>query len=288
MVVLLWAVGWTVAILGVTADPALRAPDTTPAGLLTPVGSRQTRTSCRALVYAASVTTTPGDATTLSLEQVDAIRRRVLNVVGHELRTPVTALTGLVSQLASAELDEIRSRLAPALERLAHRTEALLDDLLLASGITTALPTDEPRPHALGPVIDRMWARMGEAATGVRLERDIDAEATATVSGVALERLMGHLLRNAVVYCDHKVSISVRRDGDVVVARIVNDGPVPRDDELALAFEPFYRGEHAVMTGPGLGLGLPISRMLAEQAGGSLGLDRSDDSIELRLELPAA
>jgi len=63
-------------------------------------------------------------------------------------------------------------------------------------------------------------------------------------------------------------------------------GDVPSDDELRHAFELFYRGEHAVMAAPGLGVGLAVARELAHAEGGEVGLERRDDAIVATLELP--
>jgi signal transduction histidine kinase len=46
--------------------------------------------------------------------------------------------------------------------------------------------------------------------------------------------------------------------------------------DVALAFEPFYRGEHAVTTAAGLGVGLPVCRTLVEQAGGTVAIESRD------------
>lgn len=236
--------------------------------------------------YPLDVTTSEGRHPP-TIEEVDAIRRRVLNVVGHELRTPVTALAGLVEQLATAEIDEIRDRLAPAIARLTQRTELLLDDLLLGSGISTALPTDEPAAHHLATVAKDVWAGFGSATDHVQF-RIVGDDPPVRMSEIGLRRMMRHLLHNALLYAGGEVEVRTTAEDGSVRLEVRNDGPPPRDDELALAFEPFYRGEHAVMTGPGLGLGLPIARLLAEQAGGSVELERREHGMVAVVMLPAA
>jgi len=61
-----------------------------------------------------------------ALDALDLARRRFVNVVGHELRTPVTTLRGLSEELADATEDELRD-LTPAIVRNARRVEALVD-----------------------------------------------------------------------------------------------------------------------------------------------------------------
>src|SRR3954447_7650973 len=64
------------------------------------------------------------------LAEVDALRRRVLNVIPHALRTPITTFRGLTEALVHATDDEIRNDIGPALRRLAAQAEHLLDDML--------------------------------------------------------------------------------------------------------------------------------------------------------------
>lgn len=220
-------------------------------------------------------------------EEIDALRRRLLNVVGHELRTPMAALAGLARQMSSASEEQIRAELAPAIERLATRTERLVDDLLLATGITTALPVESPEPIDLVTVTEEAWSSLGSLTTGRGLQLEGDG-AVALVAPTTARRILAHLLRNAATYGRGEVEVHVTRRESTARTRIVNRGPVPTSEEQRLVFEPFYRGEHAVTAGPGLGLGLTVARTLARHAGGDVDFTPADtDRVEVTLELPA-
>jgi two-component system, OmpR family, phosphate regulon sensor histidine kinase PhoR len=209
--------------------------------------------------------------TPLSSDELDRIRRRVLAVIGHELRTPVTILRGLAEQLDQASLDEIRSELGPALQRNAHRVEVLLDDLLLASEIVTALPVGVPAPVDIVSATRAAWDELG-APGELRLEGAPRAEAL-TRPGAA-ERILHHLLDNAAKYGDRPVTVYVHQGPQHVRVDVHSPGEDITDDDLTLAFELCYRGERAVTTAPGIGLGLPAARVLARQDGGDLELTR--------------
>jgi two-component system, OmpR family, phosphate regulon sensor histidine kinase PhoR len=75
---------------------------------------------------------------------VDLLRRRVLNVVGHELRTPVSTLAGLATELENCDDARVRDELVAAVARNARRLDRLVRDLLLAASIETVVPTDPP------------------------------------------------------------------------------------------------------------------------------------------------
>jgi len=221
-----------------------------------------------------------------SIGEVDALRRRVVNVVGHALRTPVVTLAGMAEALADADDPAVRAELGAAVRRNARVVERLLDDLLIAAGVTTVLPVGTP--EALEPVaVARGWWGAGEAD---RFEVVEGAEVAAVIDRGALARILDALLTNAARYGDGRVSIGANTgpDGQVVVAiRSRGDRP-PTETEVALAFELFYRGEHAVMAAPGLGVGLPVARALAQQAGGDVNLAlEPDGTVVATLELPA-
>ena len=82
------------------------------------------------------------DRTTgLPVSSVDLVKRRIFNVVRHELRTPSTTVRGLAEAVAAATDEEERSVLLAGLVRAGRRLEGLVEELALASWVaTTRLP----------------------------------------------------------------------------------------------------------------------------------------------------
>lgn len=226
----------------------------------------------------------------LSLEEVDLIRRRVINVVGHELRTPIATLAGLAAELQTADVDDVRTRLGPAIHRLAERTEALLDDLLVASGVATALPVEPAAPVALAAVVERALAELGDVAAGVAVT--VADDVTVMASPGVPERIVRNVLRNALTYGEGAVSVTVSAADSVGHCTIENPAPGATEAELALAFEPFFRGEHAVLRAHGFGMGLTVAQILARHAGGDVSLTWTADPppplVVTTVELPVA
>jgi signal transduction histidine kinase len=221
------------------------------------------------------------------LAEVDALRRRVLNVIPHALRTPITTFRGLAEALTTATDEEIREQIGPALRRLAAQAEHLLDDMLIAAGYTTALPTAPPEPTLVVPTVRAVWDEFGGGGELVVTGADVDCAVKAAPG--SLFKMLVHLLDNAAKYGESPVRVEV--DETSVPGRVRIDvctsGPAPAD--LAMLTEPFYRGELAVMRSPGLGVGLTVARALAEQAGGSLELQAAEGDgggMVARLELP--
>ncbi len=201
-------------------------------------------------------------------EDLGAIRRRVLNVVGHELRTPATTLQGLAEQACVAtDLDTVTAEIGPALLRNATRLMALLDQMLIATGIETAIPVGQPEPLELGPLLLQRWS----AVSGGDAPPVIDGASMRIVAPrAAFVTAIDAILDNAHHYGSAAPSIAVHQLVDETIVSVHSPGPALHDDEVRLAREPFFRGEVAVTSRPGLGLGLSIARAVMEYMGGTL------------------
>jgi two-component system sensor histidine kinase KdpD len=222
-------------------------------------------------------------AATRALADVDAVRRRVLNVVGHALRTPVTTMAGMAAALGTTEDAATRAMLVDGLIRNAGRVERLLDDLLLAAGVTTALPAGDADRRPVRDTLAAAWDAIGGSGC-----LDVDGpDAAPLVHAAAFERIVELVLDNALKYGDGPVTARTIGTADRVRVEIESTGVGPTDEELEHAFEFLYRGEHAVMASPGLGIGLPVARRLAQGEGGDVTLERRGRSLVTSVELPA-
>lgn len=212
------------------------------------------------------------------------IRERILNVVGHELLTPVTTVRGLAEANAKAGAAE-RERLAPLLQRNAQRLEGLVNDLLLASGVATVLPVGEPDRVLVADVVTAVW---GSGETEFELVLDVPEDTAVRIQAGACQRVLDHVLRNARDYGRTPVTVTARHHDPDVEIVVDSPGKPLHPEEVRLATEPFYRGEHAVMSTAGLGLGLPVARALVEHAGGQLSVAvRPSGGLVTRIVLPA-
>lgn len=218
-----------------------------------------------------------------ALELLDAARRRFVAVVGHELRTPVTTLRGLAEELVGATEAE-HAELAPAILRNAQRVELLLDDLLLATEITTALPVGDPEPVDLVATAQATWDALGN---GESLGLSGDHEAVVSFRPGAADTLLERVLDNARRYGKPPFELRASVAGDRQVVEVSSGGAELSSDDAHLAFELFYRGEGAVTTAPGFGLGLPVARALARQHGGDLHVEpRAGGGLTVTIDLP--
>ena len=213
-------------------------------------------------------------------ETLDYVRDRVIHVVGHELRTPVTTVRGLAELMATATDDELRDTLLPALLRNARRTERLLDDLLLAAEVGTVRPTDDAVVVDLADVVT-------EQTTGSSIRVDGWPDGRVLGHRDSVERAVGHLVANAERYNDGQPWLRFESDPDTISV-VVHTPVTAKLADLELVFELFFRGEIAVTRAPGLGVGLAAAKALAQLDGGDVTIVQRDGVVETRLRLPRA
>jgi two-component system phosphate regulon sensor histidine kinase PhoR len=214
------------------------------------------------------------------LRRLEAVRRDFVANVSHELKTPLTAITGYAETLAGeAPAGTQAAGFAETIVANARRMQRLVDDLLDLSRIESGgwRPTLEDVP--LEPAARDAWAPMAEraAAGDVFFAVDVAPEAaTLPADPDALRQILTNLLDNAVRHTGRagEIRLETRRmrganasDGIEIVVRDTGTGIPP--DHLARVFERFYRVDpgRARHQG-GTGLGLAIVKHLVEAHGG--------------------
>jgi signal transduction histidine kinase len=225
------------------------------------------------------------DEVAQALGALNSARSRFVAVVGHELRTPVTTLRGLAEELVASD-GQPGEELSGAILRNARRVESLLDDLLLATDITTVLPVGEPEPVDLVPAAQATWDAL---EIDDELELSGEAEVRALLRPGAADTMLVRVLDNARLYGQPPYRLHAATHDGRAVLTMSSQGAELQPDDVQLAFELFYRGEAAVTSAPGFGLGLPVARALARQHGGELTIEpQPGGGLEVRIDLPAA
>jgi two-component system, OmpR family, sensor histidine kinase KdpD len=207
------------------------------------------------------------------LAEADKMRTALLAAVSHDLRTPLASAKAAVTSLRSREVSftaedraELLATADESLDRLASLVANLLDMSRLQAGALgmslTAIGLEEAVPRALD--------ELGEAGRMVRVR--IPEELPAVRADPALlERILVNLVGNALRFspADQPPLLTGSEHGGQVELRVVDHGPGIPESERDQVFLPFQRlGDRDNHSG--VGLGLALSRGLAEAMGGSL------------------
>ncbi|MEW1955836.1 HAMP domain-containing sensor histidine kinase [Terrabacter sp. NPDC080008] len=216
-----------------------------------------------------------------SLTRSEARQREFLLSVSHDLRTPLTGISGYAESLATGVVPaEDTARVGEVVLSEAGRLERLVGDLLDLARLGADRPSLAPQPTdlvVLGREIESVWSRRC-AAVGVPFSFVASVAHAPTVTDpTRVRQLLDGLLENAlrVTPAGLPVVVEVRREdgpgADVDVLEVRDGGPGLTDDDLEVAFEPSvlhqrYRGLRPV----GTGLGLAIVARLAQLLGGTV------------------
>jgi signal transduction histidine kinase len=198
------------------------------------------------------------------------LREDLLAAVSHDMQTPLAAIVGLVDVLRDDEDMPVEARQA-IYDTLARQSRALRG-LVQQFLDFTRLEADRKLVLNLGAVdvVDIIES----VADRFRHEREIHVGAPrdlpkVTADPARLEQVIANLVSNAVKYSSGPVIVAARtRDGNILVD-VVDDGEGFEQEEIAVLFDKFQRGPNAAGT-PGTGLGLYISRAIAQAHRGTL------------------
>lgn len=232
------------------------------------------------------------NAMAASIHQMLEAKRALLLAISHELRSPLTRAR-LNAELSAPAPD------AAADDRLAHA--ALLQDLAQMRDLVSDLLETERLSNGHSalqrePVdLPALAAEVAAAAGAGRVQVVVDAAAQAALGQVpvdamrlrlALRNLLSNALRHHPAEAG-RVCLSLALDGGQALLSVRDQGPGVPADQLAQLGSAFYRADSArARSTGGVGLGLYLSRLVAQAHGGSLLLRNLNPGFEAGLCLP--
>ncbi len=228
------------------------------------------------------------------LEQLESLRAELLAGVTHELKTPVTSISGLLQAVNEDVVtgEEAKEFLAISLQET-NRLQKMVSDLLdFNSFAANAIPVNK-KPGLIGESVKEMvyqWSiiqdNAGIEVTIHKPKEDVEVYTDA----LRLQQILINLLNNAkqAIQGEGKITINIYSvDTEVMAIDVQDNGTGIPIEEQDLIFERFYRGEEKKYKIRGLGLGLPFSKMLARAMGGDLKLkESSPDGTVFTITLP--
>ncbi len=226
------------------------------------------------------------------MRALEAVRREFLSNAAHELRTPVTSISGYAETLLGGGVDpETNKEFLTTIHRNAQRIASLVSDLLV-------LDTLGGRQSAIGDRVTVSLAQVvndaARTARGVtpsaQIEIDVPPDLAVLGTREGLDHVVQNLVDNAVKYGGN-TPVTVRagtRDGHVLLS-IADRGPgIPKGHEDRI-FERFYRidaGRSRDVGGSGLGLAIVKSQL--EAMGGRVWFENAQPGARFVVELDAA
>ena len=205
-----------------------------------------------------------------ALREADRLKDALLASVSHDLRTPLTTIKGLAHELQS-----LGDERALIIEEQADRLNRLVTDLLDMARLNGGALRLDIQVNAVDDLLGAVVQHVSARPDRHRVIVSLDYPATLLFGRfdfVHSLRILANLVDNALKHApvDTPVNVTGGQSGNEVVIRVSDHGPGVPDDERDRIFTPFYRMGEALTSGESSGLGLSISRRLAEAQSGIL------------------
>lgn len=216
------------------------------------------------------------------LEELNLVKSNILNVVSHDLRTPLTSIL-LYAEMLREELtslaEEDQRRFLKIISDECNRLSRLVDDLLEAQRLESGRARWDIKAHDLAPTIRACTIVFQAMANSKSIE--LTAQCPERLPAVEVDvdkiaQVISNLLSNALKYtpAGGKVRLTAEATGAEILIRVADNGPGIRRDEWDKIFDRFSRASASYVGEiTGVGLGLYIVRQIVERHAGRVWVD---------------
>ena len=204
----------------------------------------------------------------------ERLRNSLLTSVSHDLRTPLTTISGSLSTVLEGGPrlgDEARRELLDSAHEEAERLNRLVSNLLEMTRIDSGALQPKKEWHALeevvGAALQRLRRRLGQRVVTTRMPADLPL---VPMDDVLIEQVLVNLLDNAIKYTppDSPIAIMATATDQAITVEVADRGRGLPPGEETRIFERFYRARPTPSAEPGLGLA--ICKAIVEAHGGRI------------------
>jgi two-component system phosphate regulon sensor histidine kinase PhoR len=230
-----------------------------------------------------------------AFKQLDEMKSNFVNMVAHELRSPLVSIRQQNSVLLEGMAGPLAEKQQDFIDRGVKKIDALLElinDLLDIAKIEAGKPIQHQIPVDVGKVIEETIALMQPRAKEQRITLSCCCEELSPIRAEpkSIEEIFNNLVTNAINYSPEggEVVVSAKGLGEYMEIRVTDTGVGILPEELPKIFDKFYRVKHPktrkVM---GTGLGLAIVKGVVEAHHGTIDVESiPDKGTTFRILLP--
>lgn len=234
------------------------------------------------------------DMTEALWRRMDAVESFAADV-SHEIKNPLTSLRSAVETCALVQNPEQQKKLLSIIQDDVGRLDRLITDISDASRVDAELSRADTEPLSLCRMVQGLASIYQDtgAAQGVAVKVACSGEDELLVNAIEsrIAQVLRNLLSNALSFSppDGAILMTARREDGKVLVTVEDDGPGIPENKLEAIFDRFYTERpESEKFGTHSGLGLSISKQIAEAHGGSLkASNRAQGGARFTLTLPA-
>jgi len=203
----------------------------------------------------------------LKYEQGDLELKSAVANISHDLRTPLTAISGYLELLEKEQKSQDAERYIGIIKNRTDTLKQLAEDLFRYSVITSP-DYDSPKERlSVNSVLEECIAYHYNAFRQAKIIPEIhlpEITVYCNMNRVALNRIFSNLIENAIKYSNGDFCVELNDKGEITMS---NMAPELSTVEVSMLFDRFYTVENAKKS---TGLGLSIVKILVEQVGGTI------------------
>ena len=202
--------------------------------------------------------------------QVQRAKAEFIANASHELKTPLTALSGYLEMLEDEEDEQVRAEFLKDMRSQTDRLQSLARTLLDLSRLDANAVTFRKEEVDLEEILYALRRDFGYTGRPVNVHADEDVPPVET-DPTQLHRMLAILLDNALKYSDGESPVDVRlsrEDGHAVIS-VSDEGCGIPEAEIPHIFDRFYRAQGSSRA-DGTGLGLALAREITDHLGGEI------------------
>ncbi|HEV3140020.1 MAG TPA: DUF4118 domain-containing protein [Vicinamibacterales bacterium] len=222
--------------------------------------------------------------------QRDELQSALLAALGHDLRTPLTAIRVAASNLQASGLSESeRHAQSEVVATEVERLTRLFDDILDMARIDAHAVSTRPEWVHPSQIVDAAREQVDRTLRSHRVELALESDALVRLDPRLTASALAHLLENAARYSPAGTAIRVTTafaDGELRI-RVADHGPGIASADLPRLFDRFYRGVQGNVVS-GTGMGLSIARgLLAVERGRVWAENGAEGGAQFTIAVPA-
>jgi signal transduction histidine kinase len=211
-------------------------------------------------------------------KELDRMKSDFINMVAHELRSPVVSIRQLNSVMLEGLAGDLNERQKDFIKRSIAKADSLLElinDLLNVARLEAGTLARKRVPTDVQPIVEEVLQLIEPRAreTGIRLSSQFHNPCLISADPAQIDQVLTNLVTNAVNYSPDggEVKVIAGKKGEHLEIQVMDQGVGISKDDLSRIFEKFYRVKNPkTRKVTGTGLGLSIVKGIVEDLNGTI------------------